>query len=178
VRPDRAYDGVRWLGAQQRLEPASKFSRATLREGDLLISKDGTIGKVAIVPAELEGANITQHLVRALIHPLLDNRYFAYAIRSHQAQTWLSEQVKGVALQGINVEDFRRLPLPIPPIDEQREIVDRVGRMLEQADALMARIDLASVALERSSQAVLAKAFRGELMPGSTGNSGHNRNGL
>ena len=71
------------------LERASKFTRATLKGGDLLISKDGTIGRVAIVPPELEGGNITQHLVRASIHPFLCRDYVACAIRSQKSQNWL-----------------------------------------------------------------------------------------
>lgn len=43
---------------------ASKFQKSTLFPGDLLISKDGTIGKTAFVPPELAGGNITQHMLR------------------------------------------------------------------------------------------------------------------
>ena len=74
-----------------------------------MISKDGTIGRVAIVPPELEGANITQHLVRASIHPSMNREFVAHAIRAPQSQAWLVGETKGVALQGVNVEDFRRL---------------------------------------------------------------------
>jgi len=105
------------------LERASKFTRATLRAGDLLISKDGTIGRVAIVPPELEGGNITQHLVRASIHALLNREFIAYAIRSQPSQNWLVGEKKGVALQGVNVEDFRRLPLP-PELERELTVIE------------------------------------------------------
>lgn len=56
-----------------------------------------------------------------------------------------------------------RVPVPLPPIEEQREIVRRVDHLLVLADALKQRIEAGSKRVERSSQAVLAKAFRGEL---------------
>lgn len=43
------------------------------------------------------------------------------------SQNWLRERAKGAAYTGINIEDLRQLPLPVPPIDEQRELVRPVG---------------------------------------------------
>jgi type I restriction enzyme S subunit len=146
-------------------ERAAKFARATLVPGDLLVSKDGTIGRVAVVPPELAGGNITQHLVRAPVHPLMNRNYVVAAIRAPLTQKWLTEEKLGVALQGVNVEDFRRLPIPIPPIAEQHEIVRRVEALFALADRIEARVRAATARVERITQAILAKAFRGELVP-------------
>ncbi len=147
------------------LERASKFTRATLKGGDLLISKDGTIGRVAIVPPELEGGNITQHLVRASIHPFLCRDYVACAIRSQKSQNWLFGKKKGVALQGVNVEDFRRLPLPIPPLAEQQEIVRRVEGLFALANQLEQRLAQARRQVDQLMPSLLARAFAGKLVP-------------
>jgi type I restriction enzyme S subunit len=146
-------------------ERASKFMRSVLKAGDLLISKDGTIGRVAVVPQELEGGNITQHLVRASVHPLLCRDYVVFAIRSQHSQNWLVGEKKGVALQGVNVEDFRRLPIPIPPLVEQTEIVRRVQALFKLADAIEKRVAAVSLHAEKLTQAILSKAFQGELVP-------------
>jgi type I restriction enzyme S subunit len=146
-------------------ERALKFVRAKLEAGDILISKDGTIGRVAVVPPELEGGNITQHVMRAPVHDFIDRDYIVAAIRAPYSQGWLTGELKGVALQGVNVEDFRRLPLPIPPIVEQQEIVRRVAALFKLADAIEKRVAAATLRAERLTQAILAKAFRGELVP-------------
>jgi type I restriction enzyme S subunit len=146
-------------------ERAEKFKRATLRAGDLLISKDGTIGRVAIVPPELEGGNITQHLVRVTVHELISREYVAQAIRSPAAQNWLTSEKLGVALQGVNVEDFRRLPIPTPPLAEQHEIVRRVEALFRLADAIEKQVTAATARADKLTQAILAKAFCGELVP-------------
>lgn len=53
--------------------------------------------------------------------------------------------------------------LYIPPIDEQVEIVRRVDRLMDPADSSMAHIDALGRQVERCAQAILAKAFLGEL---------------
>lgn len=54
-------------------------------------------------------------------------------------------------------------PSNVPPIDEQAEIVTRVSHLLRVADGPRSRLDAAERYIDRSSQAVLAQAFRGEL---------------
>src|SRR5205823_2727044 len=112
-----------------------------------------------------EGGNITQHLVRSAIHEFMSRDYVAQAVRSPAIQNWLTSEKLGVALQGVNVEDFRRLPIPIPPLAEQHEIVRRVEALFRLADAIEKRVAAATARAEKLTQAVLAKAFRGELVP-------------
>jgi len=167
VRVVEMKEGTIDVESLRRAAPAraAKFQRATLRAGDILISKDGTIGKVAVVPEDLEGGNITQHLVRFSPRSPDQTQYLVLALRSPVLQGWLNAEKKGVALQGVNVEDFRRLPVPIPPLEEQHEIMWRADQLLTLADELQRRVGTAEHAIMRSSQAVLAKAFRGELVP-------------
>jgi type I restriction enzyme S subunit len=143
---------------------ASKFTRATLQTGDILISKDGTIGRVAIVPPELEGGNITQHLVRVSIHPLMEREYIAWAIKSDFCQQWLIGETQGVALQGVNVADFRRLPIPIPPLAEQREIAAQVSRRMQSADQLSVKLVDQLANARRVRQSLFRDAFSGRLV--------------
>jgi type I restriction enzyme S subunit len=60
---------------------------------------------------------------------------------------------------------LRRLPLPLPPLTEQHEIVRRVEALFALADAVERRVAAATARAERLTQAVLARAFRGELVP-------------
>jgi len=46
----------------------------------------------------------------------------------------LREQTKGVAYTGVNIEDLRLLPIPIPPIEEQQEIVRRVEALFRLSE--------------------------------------------
>ncbi|HJW34188.1 MAG TPA: restriction endonuclease subunit S [Holophagaceae bacterium] len=145
-------------------ERAAKFARATLAAGDVLISKDGTIGRVAVVPPELEGGNITQHVMRAPIHTGMSREFVVWAIRSDWCQHWLTGETRGVALRGVNVEDFRRLPIPVPPFNEQLRIVAEVERRLSVIESLEAVVFANLQRAARLRQSILQKAFTGELL--------------
>jgi type I restriction enzyme S subunit len=143
---------------------AAKFARATLAAGDVLISKDGTIGRVAVVPPELAGGNITQHVMRAPIHAAMFRNFAVWAIRSDRCQRWLTGETRGVALRGVNVEDFRRLPIPVPPLAEQTRIAAEVERRLSVAEELEAGVSANHKRAIRLRQSILQKAFTGTLL--------------
>jgi type I restriction enzyme S subunit len=111
-------------------ERAEKFGKTTLEAGDLLIAKDGaTLGKTAVVPPRLAGGNITQHVLRFPITPHVNNAFVRLVVDSPHGQAWMKTETKGVALPGVNVGDFRRMPIPLPPLAEQQRIVARVDEL-------------------------------------------------
>lgn len=146
-------------------ERAKKFARATLLAGDVLVSKDGTIGKVAIVPPDLEGGNITQHVLRVSPAAGILPEYIARAIEAPLSQNWMHGELKGIGLQGVNVGDFRRMPIPVAPASEQAVLCRVVGAALESLRVQNTACARAGDAIAVLDQAVLAKAFRGELVP-------------
>ncbi len=162
---------VRWLYIENDnvkcISPkiAARYSRTFLRGGEILITVRGSLGGVAVVPKEMAGCNISREVAMLPLHPKLNPQFFSYAIASIWSQNWLSEVTKGVAYTGINIRDLKRLPLPVPPIAEQHEIVRRVETMLRLAEAVEKRVATSTVRTENLIRAILAKAFRGELVP-------------
>ncbi|OHC14750.1 MAG: restriction endonuclease subunit S [Pseudomonadales bacterium GWC2_63_15] len=61
--------------------------------------------------------------------------------------------------------DVRALQIPLPPRAEQTEIVRRVEQLLAFADQLEAKVASAKSRIDHLTQSILAKAFRGELVP-------------
>lgn len=76
----------------------------------------------------------------------------------------LAAYAPATAQANINLAILSEVAVPLPPIEEQKEIVRTASRMLQLADDLLARIQSVVRCLDRSSQAVLAKAFRRELV--------------
>lgn len=68
-------------------------------------------------------------------------------------------------VNNINSEEVRALRLSLPSIPEQQEIVRRVESLLALADQIEARFEKAQAQVERLMPSILAKAFRGELVP-------------
>jgi type I restriction enzyme S subunit len=145
-------------------EIAAAHSRSELAEGDVLLCIIRHL-KVAIVPSGLDGGNVTQGTVRMRPSSAILGSYLARFLEGPSAQGWMKARYFGNAMPRINVEDAREIPLPVPPVEEQHAIALAVSKRLEAVGrALNAAANCAErqVALER---AVLAKAFRGDLVP-------------
>jgi type I restriction enzyme, S subunit len=138
-------------------------ARSILRDGDVLFSIAGTIGRTAIVSREDLPANTNQALaiIRGTSH-LVTPEYLVIALQS-AVQRAAADAARGSGMNNISLTDVRRFELAVPPKSEQQEIVRRVDDLLALADSLEHRFDATSKHIERSSQAVLAKAFRGDL---------------
>ena len=63
----------------------------------------------------------------------------------------------------LNLSKIKAIPVPLPPLAEQHEIVRHVGLLFEHADAIDREVEAAGRRCERLTQAVLAKAFAGKL---------------
>src|SRR5262249_53455943 len=144
---------------------ANEYRRSTLRSGDVLLSIRGSSGRVCRVPAELDGANITQDTARITVHPEVSADYIETYLRCPSAQKRFEAAMKGVAVRGVNIGDVRALQIAVPPRDEQDEIVHRVNALLTLANALARKVSVASLRTDKLTQSILAKAFRGELVP-------------
>lgn len=74
-------------------------------------------------------------------------------------------RVTGSAQPTLPLGNLRTIPIRVPPLAEQEEIVRRVEALFKLADAIEKRVVAATVRAEKLTQAILAKAFRGELVP-------------
>lgn len=162
---------VRWLWIDEsqikRISPtiAAAYSRTFLKGGEILVTVRGSLGGVAVVPVKMAGFNISREVAMLPAHPKLDPNFFCYAIGSPWSRAWLARVAIGVAYTGINIRDLKRLPLPFPPLEEQGEIVRRVENLFKLTDAIEKRVAAATLRAEKLTQATLAKAFHGELVP-------------
>ncbi|MBU0584014.1 MAG: restriction endonuclease subunit S [Alphaproteobacteria bacterium] len=145
-------------------EIAARYERASLRGGDILL---GIIRatKVAIVPDALTGANITQGTARFRPSRLILTSFLARWLESRVAQSWLHSKYRGIDMPGLNLRDVRQLPVPLPPLEEQHIIETSIERAFTWIDRLASEATSARKLIDRLDQAVLAKAFRGELVP-------------
>ncbi len=82
-----------------------------------------------------------------------------------QEYTKNREEGRGGNQAALNGAKVRALPLPIPPVNEQAEIVRVLKNMLRLASAIDVRVNVATTRANKLPQAILSKAFSGELVP-------------
>jgi type I restriction enzyme S subunit len=70
-----------------------------------------------------------------------------------------------VARKTLNLGLLKAVRVPLPPVTEQHEIVRHVEALFRLADAIEKRVAATTARAEKLTQAILARAFRGELVP-------------
>lgn len=142
---------------------AERYERSSLAGGDVLL---GIIRatKVAIVPEELTGGNITQGTARFRPSSVIRTGYLAKALESPPVQSWLHNHYRGIDMPGLNLADVRRVPIPLAPLEEQDEIIRRINILFDIADRLTVRYAAVRDRVDRMTPALISKAFRGELV--------------
>lgn len=88
-----------------------------------------------------------------------------YQLASPQLQTQIQEKKIATTKDKSGLFRIKSLQIHLPPTGEQAEIVSRVETLFAFADHLEARLQPAQTATTRLTLALLAKAFRGELVP-------------
>lgn len=130
--------------------------------GDVLFSREGTIGIAVKVP---KGADlcIGQRMMLFRLADFVLPEYAEIYFNSYIFRDEYFPYIKGVAAQHLNIGSIRELPFPIPSFQEQKEIVRRVETLFSKSDAIEAQYKKLKVQIEQLPQSMLAKAFRGEV---------------
>jgi type I restriction enzyme S subunit len=142
----------------------AQIKKSKLRAGDLAIVRSGAPGVCCVIPDDLGEANCSD-LVIARPGPQLVAAYGCIFMNSSFGASHVASKQVGVAQAHFNVGAMKATPLPLPSVTEQIEIVRRVETLFAFADRLEARLQAAQTAADRLTPSLLAKAFRGELVP-------------
>lgn len=98
------------------------FARSRLEGGEILLSIQGTIGRVALVPPGLRGANISRTIARIALAPGSSSEYVAQWMRSTLGQLAFDKAIVGTTRASLNIGELRKVRVPLPPLPEQRKI--------------------------------------------------------
>lgn len=146
-------------------EAAREISRYIINASDVYISIAGSIGLVGQVPVAIDGANLTENAARIVPNKKLRPVFLMYQLASPQLQEQMHEKKIATTQDKLGLFRIKSLNIWLPGLDEQTEIVRRVETLFAFADRLEARLAQAQTAATRLTPALLAKAFRGELVP-------------
>lgn len=141
-------------------------SELWLREGDILVQRGNTIEYVGVA-AVYRGAPLCfvypDLMMKIRVSSAFDVAYVHLAMSQEHAREFLRARASGTSgsMPKINQPTLRDLPVPIPPLAEQRRIVAKVGELMELVDALECKL-----AAARSTGANLLTAVVAELTNG------------
>jgi type I restriction enzyme S subunit len=141
-------------------ETSKRFPRTVLAEGDLVMSVRGTIGKVAVVPAILHGANMTANLLRLApnreqVHPI----YLWHYMQTIWFRAQLANACSSTTIQTIKAPDLKRIGVMRPPIDRQRDFNQTANATRDQKTVMLTGM----AGLDSLFASIQYSAFRGAL---------------
>jgi type I restriction enzyme, S subunit len=146
----------------------SEISRYRLASGDVLFNRTNSpelVGKTAVYRGERE-AIYAGYLIRVRCADQLLPEYLNYCLNSPAGRDYCWRvKADGVSQSNINAKRLAQFEFDLPAIEEQTEIVRRVETLFAYADRLEARYATSRAPVERLTPALLAKAFRGKLVP-------------
>ncbi len=165
VRISNIQDGKVILEDSAKLPPEKANWNFVVERGDLLVAMSGaTTGKFGTY----DGNERCLQNQRVGNIKVLDTEEVIPGYRNlylQSLQKRIEEDAYGGAQPNISPSKIEALPFACPPLPEQKEIVRRVEELFALADRLEARVGKARGQVDKLTQAILAKAFRGELVP-------------
>lgn len=144
---------------------SERVERLRPQPGDILYSREGGIlGIACMIPPKVDLC-LGQRMMLLRAKSDFTASFLMHWLNSPAILRRVRELTGGSASPHLNVRDIKKSPTPVPPLPEQQEIVRRVADLFALADRIEEGIERASVQVHHLTPSLLAKAFRGEIVP-------------
>ncbi len=146
------------------------IKRCNPEYGDILITKSGTIGRIAVVKTH-EAFSLFVSV--ALIKPnkqYLHSEFLYYLLENYINNIDIKQDIKGGVLKNFHIEDIKRVLIYLPPIEEQELMLRDIETRFSILENNKNLIQNTLVYCEKLRQSILKNAFEGKLVPPNPSN--------
>ena len=146
-------------------EKAEELKAFSLKAGDIIISRSGTVGEICAVPERAEGSLLSTNLMRiSLDNAIIRSDYFIALFQSKGiVLDQIKELCKGSTRDFLNQTILKQIIFPVPRIEKQSEIVSIIEARMSVCDSIEQTVDTALQQAEAMRQCILKDAFEGRL---------------
>lgn len=139
------------------------LKRSILKRNDILITIAGTLGRCAIVETD-ENLNTNQAVCFArLLNCGINPNFIKYFILSPFVNRKLTNKAKVTAIPNLTLEIIKNINIKLPPLNEQKRIVEKIEEEFGKIDEGVEKLKLAQEQIKQYRQSVLKSAFEGKL---------------
>jgi type I restriction enzyme, S subunit len=134
---------------------AAHAGNSAPERGDVLFSKDGTVGKVHVVDTDRPFAVLSSLAILRPKRDAVDPRYFGHVLRSPSVLNDAMKRKTGSAIRRVILSDLKNVRIPLPLLPEQR----RIAEILDKAEAMRAKRRTALAQLDTLAQSIFLDMF-------------------
>lgn len=145
-----------------------ELERYGLLSGDVLVCEGGEPGRAAVWDGRIPELKYQKALHRVRLYGKSEPRYLVVLLEFLANAGRLECLFTGSTIKHFTRESFVSMPIPLPPVHEQKEIVAEVERRQSVIEELEAAVDANLTRAERLRQSILSRAFSGLLLKHST----------
>jgi type I restriction enzyme S subunit len=131
--------------------------------GDVLFSKDGTIGRTCVVTFEREFAVASSLVIVSPESERVNSQYLSYWFNNNLLKQYIELLLAGAALRRISVEKVGRLPVILPPLGEQQAIAIYLDTETDKIDKLITHVQDEIKLLQELRAATITDAVLGRI---------------
>jgi len=142
-----------------------QIKRSRIRGGDLLIAKIGnTYGLTCFYPDDYLDAMIPANICKITPNLKIISKYYLKLwLDSIFFKKYLDTIVSSTAQPAFGITKFKKLPIPLPPLTEQKRIVSKIEELFSKIDSTKQSLEQTKLQLELYRQSLLKSAFEGKL---------------
>ena len=142
---------------------AEKLKNYKISIEDLYLSIAGTIGKVGIIPYELDKSFLTENAVKLTnFSNTINNKFLLNCFKTNFIQNLISNSITSSGQPKLAIFRIENFSIPLPPLEEQQEIVRILNEVLENENKVKELLELEE-RIDILEKSILNKAFKGEL---------------
>jgi len=138
--------------------------KLSIKNGDVFICEGGEPGRAAVWQSGENKMTFQKALHRVRFHGNVEPLWLVYNLKLDADTDRLSRLFTGSTIKHFTGRSLAEYLLLLPPLEEQKEIVRQVDKLFALADKLESHYQKAKARVDKLSQSILAKAFRGELV--------------
>ena len=173
-RPEYVEDGIPFLSAKNVKEDkiiykdykyVSEETHAQLTKhnkplkGDILYTRVGSYGSASVIDVDME---FSIFVSLTLIKPkkdILNSRYLMYYLNSPKIKNLASNSINGVGVGNLNVGTVRKFPIPVPSLQEQEKIVDRLDKVFNNVDLNLKNTEHTDFEIDKLFTSIIHEIF-------------------
>lgn len=141
----------------------NSYSRSKVFEGDIVIAIRASVGKCLLVPSEISGANLTQGTAKISPSSEIGSEYMLSYLSSAPVQLHLNTIAKGATFKEITLDMLRRVPVLVPPSEEQVKIMAEVNFFVDRFSSLIVNAEKQMALLSERRTALISAAVTGKI---------------